>query len=241
MVAAGHYLAAAAGSRLLERGGNAVDAGVAAGFALAVLKPQENGLGGEAPILVHLAGEGRAVAIDGQGWAPQRATIEWFRRQGIAAIPPNGFLPATVPGALGSWCAALLHFGTASLADVLGPAVELAESGFPLDAALRARLGALAERFREEWPSSAAIYLLGGGVPDEGTLLRNADWARTMKGALDAAVREAKRGREAAIQAAHDYFYKGLVAERGDATATAGAVRARGTSFLPPSGRTAGR
>src|SRR5437867_2779319 len=140
MVAAGHYLAAAIGLRLLEQGGNAVDAGVAAGFALAVLKPQENGLGGEAPVLLHLAGEGRSVAINGQGWAPQRAAIAWFREQGIAAIPPNGFLPATVPGAFGSWCAALLHFGTASLAEVLGPAVDLAEGGFPLDAALRLRI-----------------------------------------------------------------------------------------------------
>jgi gamma-glutamyltranspeptidase/glutathione hydrolase len=225
MVAAGHYLAAAAGLRLLDQGGNAVDAGVAAGFALAVLKPQENGLGGEAPLLVHLAGEGRNVAINGQGWAPRRATIEWFRGQGMRAVPPDGFLPATVPGAFGSWCAALLRFGTATLPDVLAPAVELAEEGFPLDAALRARIAGLAGRFREEWPSSAAIYLPGGAVPDEGAPLRNPDWARTMRGMLDAAVREAGRGREAAIHAALDYFYKGPVAERAVAFTSERAVR----------------
>ncbi|MBI3971016.1 MAG: gamma-glutamyltransferase family protein [Chloroflexi bacterium] len=225
MVAAGHYLAAAIGLRVLEQGGNAVDAGVAAGFALAVLKPQENGLGGEAPILIHLAAQGRTVAINGQGWAPQRASIAWFREQGISAIPPNGFLPATVPGAFGSWCAALLRFGTASLGDILGPAVELAEGGFPLDAALRTRIAGLADRFRQEWPSSAAIYLPGDQVPSEGSLLRNADWAMTMKGALDAAARESGRGREASIQAAIDYFYKGPVAERAVAFTTAHAVR----------------
>ena len=74
MVAAGHYLAAAIGLNQLERGGNAVDAGVAAGFALALLKPQSVGIGGEGPILIHLAQQGRSVAITGQGWAPRSAT-----------------------------------------------------------------------------------------------------------------------------------------------------------------------
>ncbi|MGH2369360.1 MAG: gamma-glutamyltransferase, partial [Chloroflexota bacterium] len=218
MVAAGHYLAGAIGLRLLEQGGNAVDAGVAAGLAMALLKPQENGLGGEAPILIHLAGEGhheqRSVAINGQGWAPKAATIGWFRQHNISLIPPDGLLPATVPGAFGSWCAALQRFGTMPLADVLGPAVELAEGGFPLYRALQARIAGLAGRFREEWPTSAAVYLPNGRVPEEGTLFRNPAWARTMKGVLDAAIREQGRGREDSIQAAVDYFYRGPVAER---------------------------
>src|SRR5436853_5504709 len=79
MVAAGHYLAAAIGLRLLEQGGNAVDAGVATGFALSLLKPQSVGIGGEVPILIHLRDTQRSVAINGQGWAPRAATIQWFR------------------------------------------------------------------------------------------------------------------------------------------------------------------
>src|SRR6202163_2723193 len=150
MVAAGHYLAAALGLRLLEAGGNAVDAGVAAGFALALLKPQSVGIGGEAPILIHLAKEGRSVAINGQGWAPRAATIDWFRSRGIRLIPSDGFLPATVPAQFASWCTALQHFGTASLAEVLGPAVELAESGFPMYAALRNGVARVADRFLTE-------------------------------------------------------------------------------------------
>src|SRR3954451_14568488 len=121
MVAAGHYLASAIGLRALEQGGNAVDAGIAAGLALAVLKPQSNGIGGEVPILIHLAQEGRSVAINGQGWAPRRATIGWFRERGIDPIPGDGLLPAMVPGAFASWCTALLRFGTLPLKDVLGP------------------------------------------------------------------------------------------------------------------------
>src|SRR5438105_7203454 len=136
MVAAGHYLASAIGLNQLEKGGNAVDAGVAAGFALALLKPQSVGIGGEVPILIHLAQQGTSVAINGQGWAPRAATIDWFRSRGISLIPSDGFLPATVPAQFASWCTALQHFGTVSLADALGPAVDLADGGFPMYTAL---------------------------------------------------------------------------------------------------------
>ena len=225
MVAAGHYTAAAIGLSLLERGGNAVDAGVAAGLALAVLKPHSNGIGGEAPILIHLAQEGRSVAISGQGWAPRAATIDWFRERSINLIPADGFLPATVPAAFGAWCAALLHFGTVPLEDVLGPAVELAGGGFPLYAELRASITTHAARFTAEWPTSAAVYLPDGRVPDEGALFRNPDWARTFKGVLDAAVRERGRGREASIMAAVDHYYKGPVAQQAVAWSSTHAFR----------------
>jgi len=214
MVAAGHYLAAAIGLNQLERGGNAVDAGVAAGFALALLKPQSVGIGGEVPILIHLAEQGKSVAINGQGWAPRAATIDWFRSRDIKLIPSDGFLPATVPAQFASWCTALLNFGTASLADVLGPAVELAEHGYPVYAALRNAVARVAERYQREWPTSATIYLPDGRLPAEGDLLRNPDWARTMKGAIDASLRAAQLGREASIQAAIDYFYAGPVAKQ---------------------------
>src|SRR5256885_1996158 len=172
MVAAGHYLAAAIGLSLLEKGGNAVDAGVAAGFAVALLKPQSVGIGGEAPILIHVADQHRTVAINGQGWAPRAATIDWFRSRGISLIPSDGFLPATVPAQFAAWCTALQHFGTASLAEVLGPAVEMAESGFPMYSALRNGIARVADRFLTEWPTSAAIYLPGGRLPDDGELIR---------------------------------------------------------------------
>src|SRR5579859_4345465 len=201
MVAAGHYLAAAIGLSLLEKGGNAVDAGVATGFALALLKPQSVGIGGEAPILIHLADQKKSVAINGQGWAPRAASIDWFRRRNIRLIPGDGYLPATVPAQFASWCTALQHFGTRSLADVLGPAVDLAEGGFPMYSALRNGVLRVADRFLDEWPASAAIYLRDGQPPSEGQLIRNPDWARTLKGAIDASL-EATGSREASIQAA---------------------------------------
>jgi gamma-glutamyltranspeptidase/glutathione hydrolase len=214
MVAAGHYLAAAIGLSILEKGGNAVDAGVAAGFAVALLKPQSVGMGGEVPILVHLAEQHRGVAINGQGWSPRAATIGWFRQHAISLIPWDGFLPATVPAQFASWCTALQRFGTCSLADVLGPVVDLAEGGFPVYTALRNAVAKFRDRFVEEWPTSAAIYLNHGQPPLEGTLLRNLDWARTMKGAIDASLRAGSSGREAGIDAALEYFYSGPVAEQ---------------------------
>lgn len=228
MVAAGHYLAAAIGLSLLEKGGNAVDAGVGAGFALALLKPQSVGIGGEAPILIHLAEQHKSIAINGQGWAPRAATIEWFRNNAVDLIPSDGLLPATVPAQFAAWCTALQNFGTMSLADVLGPAVDLAEGGFPVYSALRNGVLKVLDRFREEWPTSAAVYLTGGQVPVEGALHRNPDWARTLKGAIDASLRRTA-SREDSIQAALEYFYTGPVAQKA-------AAFARGNAFVDGSG-----
>jgi gamma-glutamyltranspeptidase/glutathione hydrolase len=119
-----------------------------------------------------------------------------------------------VPAQFGSWCTALQRFGTASLVDVLGPAIELAEGGFPMYTALRNGILKVAERFKAEWPTSAVIYLSGGSPLPDGALIRNPDWARTMKGVLDAGLRESSRGREAVIQAALEAFYNGPVAQQ---------------------------
>src|SRR5207244_238793 len=165
------------------------------------------------PVVIHSAGQNRNVAINGQGWAPGAATIDWFRSHGVSLIPPDGFLPATVPAQFASWCTALQQFGTASLADVLGPAVDLAEGGFPMYTAMHNGILKVAERFINEWPTSAALYLDNGRPAADGTLTRNPDWARTLKGAIDASLR-ASGDREASIQAAMDYFYTGPVAQK---------------------------
>src|SRR5262245_39680041 len=115
VIASGHYLGAVAGQRMFDRGGNAVDAAVASGFALSVLEPQSCGIGGEVPILVYSAKQRRVFAISGQGWAGRAATTDWFRQAGIALIPGDGFLPATVPAAFGTWAFVLMHFGTLTL------------------------------------------------------------------------------------------------------------------------------
>jgi gamma-glutamyltranspeptidase/glutathione hydrolase len=213
VIASGHYLAARAGQRMFDKGGNAIDAVVASGYALNLLEPQNNGLGGEVPLLIHSAKDGKVYSVSGQGFAGKAATPEWFRKAGIDLIPGDGFLPATVPAAFGSWAFALLRFGTLTLKDVLEPVIDYAESGFAVYPSLRRALAGLARRFREEWPTSAAVYLPGGRVPAVGELHKNPDWAATLKKVVEVETREAKRGREDAIQAAIDYWYKGPVAD----------------------------
>jgi gamma-glutamyltranspeptidase/glutathione hydrolase len=214
VIAAGHYLATFAGLRILQQGGNAVDAGVAAGFCLAVLEPQLNGIGGEVPILVYSAERRKVFAISGQGTAPRRATIEWFREEGIDLIPGDGFLPATVPGAFDGWVTALREFGTMSLRDVLSPAIELAENGFPMYSGLRDALAANAEKFRAEWPTSLEVFLPDGKVSEIGDVYRQPLWASTFDLILETEKQAAHLGREASLKAARDCFYKGEVAQR---------------------------
>jgi gamma-glutamyltranspeptidase/glutathione hydrolase len=214
VLASGHYLAARAGQLMFDRGGNAIDAAVASGFALNLLKPHLNGLGGEVPILIYTPKEGKVVSISGQGFTAKAATVDWFNENKIDIIPGDGFLPACVPAMFGSWAFALMRFGTLTLADVMGPAVDLAESGFPVYPGLHRALAGLTTRFREEWPSSAEVYLPGDKVPAVGELHKNPDWAATLKKAAEVETREKKRGREDAIQAAIDWWYKGEVAEK---------------------------
>jgi len=150
MVTSTHYLASTAGLRILLRGGNAVDAGAAMWAALTVLEPWIVGPAGESPILVYVSGEDRVVAVNGQGPSPKAATIEWFKEHGYDLIPPDGFLPAVVPGAFDAWIIALSHYGTMKLGDVLAPAIELASEGFPVTSNFERSVGRSEKRFREE-------------------------------------------------------------------------------------------
>src|SRR5437660_2340075 len=213
VIAAGHYLAARAGQRMFDKGGNAIDAAVASGFALDVLEPQSCGIGGEVPILVYSAKEGKPFAISGQGWAGKAATVKWFQKAKIDPIPGDGFLPATVPAAFGSWALALMRFGTRTLKEVLEPAIDYTESGFPMYPGLRNAIAGLAKRFRDEWPASAAVYLPDNRVPAVGEVFKNPDWAATLKKVVAVETRERSRGREGAIHAAIDDGDKGAGAE----------------------------
>jgi gamma-glutamyltranspeptidase/glutathione hydrolase len=213
VVAAGHYLAAEAGLRMLEQGGNAIDAGVAMGFALAVLKPQANGIAGEAPILIYAADRRRAFAINGHGVAPRAATIERFREMGIDLIPGDGFLPAVVPAAVDSYVTALAVFGTMALEEVLAPALELAADGFPMYARLRAAIEANLAKWRQHYPSSVEAFAPGGRAPEAGEVLAQPDWAATFGLLVEAERRGARGGRVAALRAARDAFYRGEIAQ----------------------------
>lgn len=210
VVSSGHYLASEIGVHILRSGGNAFDAAVAAGVALQVLKPHQNGFAGEIPTLLYSARDGRSWALSGHGPAPRGATIERFRDLGLDLIPGDGFLPAIVPPAPGSYLFLLEHFGTMTVREVLEPAMTLAADGFALSSALANVIRANRDRFVRDWPSSASVFLPGGQAPAPGTLWKNPDLARTLGRLIDAA---AGKSRERGIQAAADLFYRGAIAQ----------------------------
>jgi gamma-glutamyltranspeptidase / glutathione hydrolase len=215
MVASTHWLASAAGMSVLESGGNAFDAAVAAGLTLQVVEPHLNGPGGEVPILAHRAGRDETSVINGQGPAPAAASIARFEELGLDLVPGTGPLAACVPGAFDAWMLLLGEFGTLRLADVMAYAIGYAERGYPLVPRISATIRGVEGLFRDEWTSSARIYLKDAGVPEPGTLFANPDLARTYRRIVEEA--EAGTGdRDEQIQAARDAFYRGFVAEAID-------------------------
>jgi gamma-glutamyltranspeptidase/glutathione hydrolase len=209
MVASTHWVASAVGMAMLERGGNAFDAAVAAGLTLQVVEPHLNGPGGEAPILLYSAERDEALVINGQGPAPAAASIERFEELGHELVPGTGVLAACVPGAFDAWMVLLRDLGSFSLADVIGPAIGYAEDGYPLVPRIVAAIEMMEPVFRDEWPSSAEVYL---PVQRPGTRFRNPDLAATYRRVL-AAAESAGGGREAQIEAARDAWYRGFVAQ----------------------------
>ncbi|MFL5939042.1 MAG: gamma-glutamyltransferase family protein, partial [Gaiellaceae bacterium] len=207
MVASTHWLASAAGMAVLERGGNAFDAAVAAGFVLQVVEPHLNGPGGEAPIVLYSADRDEVLVVEGQGPAPAAATIGRFRELGLDLVPGTGLLAACVPGAFDAWLLLLRELGTLSLAQVLEPALGYAEGGYPVVPGICRSIAAVEELFRTEWPESGRLYL---PIPEPGSLFRNRDLAATYRRVLDEA---GAGGRERQIDAARDVFYRGFVAE----------------------------
>ncbi len=216
MVASTHWLASAAGMAVLERGGNAFDAAVAAAFTLQVVEPHLNGPGGDMPALVYSAERDRVLVVCGQGPAPAAATIERFHSLGLDMIPGTGLLAPCVPGAFGGWLLMLAELGTWRLRDVLAFAIHYAESGFPVVPRISQVIAGVEALFREEWTESARIWLAGGGVPAPGTLHRNPLLAATYRRLL-AEAESASGGREAEIEAARRAWYEGFIAEAVDA------------------------
>jgi gamma-glutamyltranspeptidase / glutathione hydrolase len=212
VVTAGHYLAAQAGLRILQQGGNAIDAAAAMCIALNLLEPQNNGLGGEAPTLIYSAKERKAYAVSGQGWSPQALTVDWCKANAIDLIPGDGYLPACVPATLDTWALALARFGTLSFAQVLQPAIELAEDGFPIYEGLHTHLKNNTVKYTELYPSTGEIYLPDGTAPKTGEVWRNPDFARMLRRLVQAEANAQGQGRVKGIEAARDAFYEGEIA-----------------------------
>ena len=209
MVCAGHYLAAAAGYRILEEGGNAVDAGVAAGIAINVVLPENTNFAGVAPIMVYLAESSSVVTISGLGRWPKTANIDYFQRFCNGEIP-TGIRRAVVPAAPDAWLSALSLYGTLPLEAVLTPALELAREGYPLSAVVRDEM--IESESSSDWPANQAVFRPTGSVPGLGERLVQDDLANTFQRLIDVERAHLHLGREQAIRAARDEFYRGDIA-----------------------------
>jgi len=213
--------------RMMYKGGNAADVGVATMFAASVTELSHFGLGGEAPILIRNKA-GKVFAIAGVGTMPKLATAEMFRTRRLmpfeilemdpgglkGIIPVAGLMPVLVPGMVDAGLLALREFGTKSFSEVIAPAIDLAD-GYAIDS-MRAQSFAGSRPFFDQWPTSKAHFMPDGHLPQVGEIFRQPDTARTLRAMVEAEKKALASGakREAAIDAVRDYFYRGEIARK---------------------------
>jgi gamma-glutamyltranspeptidase/glutathione hydrolase len=221
MVGAGNSLEVAAGAQILEKGGNAVDAGVATVLAAAITEMDHFGLGGEMPLLIRMNGQ-PVVVISGVGTAPALATPEffhsrqperWEEKASMPPVPANGILAATVPGVFDGLMLALEKYGTMSFAQVVQPALGYAR-GFPTPEIFSSYIG-MSEQYLQLWPVSMKFFEPDGHVPKPGEVFAEPSTARTLE-QLIAVEKKAHGKREARIEAVRNYFYRGPIARQID-------------------------
>jgi gamma-glutamyltranspeptidase/glutathione hydrolase len=210
MVSAGHFLATQAGFDILEAGGNAIDAGVAAGLALGVVHSDMVQFSGVAPIMIYLAERDEVLTISGLGWWPKAASIDLFIAEFDGAVPV-GLLRTVIPAAPDAWILALEKFGTMSFGDVAAAAIRYAREGFSMHHVMRDYISAHVDTY-SQWASSKAIFLPGGQVPGVGENFVQSDLARSIQFMADEERAASGRGRKAGLKAARDAFYRGDLA-----------------------------
>jgi gamma-glutamyltranspeptidase / glutathione hydrolase len=200
-----------AARRILDAGGNAFDAAVGGQAALAVTDFSLNGVGSDAVLLVYNAREKKVYSINAEPKAPKLATIEWYEKNNGGKIPESdGLLSGGIPGVVDAWYTLLDRWGTMTFEQVLQPAIDLAENGFPLS-----EYGAsyIAESTKiRKYPTTVKIYLPNGRSPKAGEILKNPDLARTLRKLVEAEKTNASKGRHEALKAVRDRFYKGDIA-----------------------------
>ena len=220
MVGGGNNFVSNAGLRILHQGGNAVDAGVAAVLAAAVTEEDHFSMGGEMPVIIKMKGK-PAVVISGVGTAPKKATIDFFKNRPLESwetadrkpmIPALGILATTTPGMFDGAMLALKTYGTMSFAQVVAPALELAE-GFPTTEVFADTL-ARDEKMMRAWPSSVPYFFnVNGNLPTRGQIFKQPDLVVTLRAMMAAEQRAGAKGRSAGIDATREYFYRGPVAK----------------------------
>ena len=196
---------------ILDAGGNAFDAAVAGQAALAVTDFSLNGVGSDAVLLIYNAREKKVYSINAEPRAPKLATIEWYEKNNGGKIPESdGLLSGGLPCVVDAWYTLLDRWGTMSFEQVLQPAIDLAENGFPLSEHGASYIAGSQKILK--YPTTIKIYLPNGRPPKAGEILKNPDLARTLKKLVEEEKTNRAKGRHEALKAARDRFYKGDIA-----------------------------
>jgi len=200
-----------AARRILDAGGNAFDAAVAGQAALGVTDFSLNGVGSDAVLLVYDSREKKVYSINAEPRAPKLATIEWYEKNNGGKIPESdGLLSGGIPGVVDAWYILLDRWGTMNFEQVLQPAIDLAENGFPLSERGASYIAGSNKILK--YPTTVKVYLPNGRAPKAGEILKNPDLARTLKKLVEAEKASSSKGRHDALKAARDRFYKGDIA-----------------------------
>jgi gamma-glutamyltranspeptidase/glutathione hydrolase len=199
IVAASHPLAARAGVEMLERGGNAIDAAIAANATIGLMEPAMNGIGGDLFVIYFEAKTGKLYGLNSGGWAPSGLTAQFLQSKGQTRMPASGIYTVTVPGAVAGWDALRSRFGTKRFSELLAPAVYYAENGFPVSEVIARGWGTRGSLNKlSQHPNTTKTFLIGGRAPKTGEIFRNPDLAKSLRLIAD-------EGR--------DGFYKGPTAQ----------------------------
>ena len=212
MVASGHYLAAQAGFRMLEDGGNAIDAGVASGIAINVALPHLTSFAGVAPIILYLADRREVLTISGLGRWPKAANLDDYMKRYGGEIP-LAMPRSVVPAACDAWITALQLYGTMTFEQVVSPSLELAEKGVPTSYNTSGGIKRYKENV-ENHPGTVELFMPGGKPLQHGDVFVQKDLAQVFRQMIEVERANAYGGREGAMRAARDFFYKGEVAEK---------------------------
>ena len=215
VIASTHWLASASGMAMLEKGGNAFDACIAAAFVLQIVEPHLVGPGGDMPAIFYSEKTKTVDVLCAQGTAPQAATIAAYRALGLDLVPGSGLLATVVPGAFDGWMILLRDHGRLSLRDVLAPAIGYARHGHPMLPRVADQIAGVKDLFETEWPTSAAVFLPNGQLPQAHALFRNSAVADTYERILREA-ENAGGSREKQIEAARKSWSQGFVADAVD-------------------------
>ncbi|MBI3517005.1 MAG: gamma-glutamyltransferase, partial [Proteobacteria bacterium] len=211
MISSAHYLAATAGFQILEAGGNAIDAGCAAGIALGVVQCDIVNVGGVAPIMIYSAKTREVVTIEGLGYWSRSLDPQVFLRE-HGGVMPSGVRRCIVPAAPDAWNTALARYGTMTFGEVAAAATRFAREGFVMYPLLADNIKKWADEYRQ-FPSNEAIYLPGGRPPAAGERFVQSDLAGSLQYMADQ--EKAARGdRLAGLEAARAAFYRGDIAQK---------------------------